>query len=387
MNGEIMKKKISILFCLVIPIFLITSCIEVQYTIKINDDNSQRIGVKIIMPGMFSVQSGDIIKKLNEEGYSVSTKSEGDKFIVEGTKTTVKGAWLFPFPSMAQNVNFEPSVKNFLFFKLFTFNGKYTFENKEAPDPNNPFASMAIPLKYFIEMPGSIDSHNANQFNGNTLQWQYNMADRRINVDIQATSYTVNYIAIVIFAVIMFVLIAVMILLPAFRKYAVTISLAILIALPALIYFINVNDKISTSTPIESQKPGQTQSSGATVPAAPTTSQSSGSASPAPAPAPNPANNIEQSQKSASQSQMTWTPSFDCAKASTGPERLICSNRELAEADVKMAQLYRAALNRVNNKETLIREQKAWMQNERDACSDVSCMLKAYNNRMLTLSK
>ena len=261
-----MKKKMSFVVFIMTVILLITSCIEVQYSIKINDDSSQRIGVKIIMPAMFSVQSGEIIKKLNEEGYSASTKSEGDKFIVEGTKTTEKEAWLFPFPNAARNVSFEPSVKNYLFFKLFTFNGKYSLENKEIPNPNSPFASMAIPLKYSVEMPGSINSHNAGQFSGNILQWQYNMADHLINVDVQASSYTVNYFAITAFVVVMLVLIAITVLRPTYKKYTIPALLAILIAIPALIFLINIDDKIPTATQIQTQKSNQTQSSSAIVP-------------------------------------------------------------------------------------------------------------------------
>jgi uncharacterized protein YecT (DUF1311 family) len=84
---------------------------------------------------------------------------------------------------------------------------------------------------------------------------------------------------------------------------------------------------------------------------------------------------------------MAWTPSFDCAKASTGPERLICSNKELSEADVKLAQAYKVAANTSSDKDVLRNAQNAWRKNERDACSDVNCMLAAYQNRTGQLSK
>lgn len=84
---------------------------------------------------------------------------------------------------------------------------------------------------------------------------------------------------------------------------------------------------------------------------------------------------------------MTWTPSFDCAKASTGPERLICSNKELSEVDVKLAQTYKLAANTSSDKESLRNAQNAWRKNERDACSDVNCMLAAYQNRIGQLSR
>jgi len=85
--------------------------------------------------------------------------------------------------------------------------------------------------------------------------------------------------------------------------------------------------------------------------------------------------------------QIAWAPSFDCAKVSTGPERLICSNKELSEADVKLSQAYKAALNVSSNKETLKEEQNSWRKNERDACADVTCMTKVYQQRISQLSR
>ncbi len=80
-----------------------------------------------------------------------------------------------------------------------------------------------------------------------------------------------------------------------------------------------------------------------------------------------------------------FSPSFDCAKVSTGPERLICSNRELAEADVKMSQAYKAALSASADKAALKDAQRSWNRTIRDACADVTCMLDAYNTRIAQL--
>lgn len=78
---------------------------------------------------------------------------------------------------------------------------------------------------------------------------------------------------------------------------------------------------------------------------------------------------------------ISFAPSFDCAKASNGAERLICSDRSLAEADVQMARVYKDALNCVSDKSLLRREQTAWMSQSRNGCSDSECMLQAYATR------
>ena len=80
-------------------------------------------------------------------------------------------------------------------------------------------------------------------------------------------------------------------------------------------------------------------------------------------------------------------PSFDCGKASTTAERLICSDSELAQADVQMAQAYFAARANAPNKAAFIREQAAWLKNQRNVCVDANTMLQVYKERISQLSR
>ncbi|MEM5427215.1 lysozyme inhibitor LprI family protein [Cupriavidus oxalaticus] len=85
-----------------------------------------------------------------------------------------------------------------------------------------------------------------------------------------------------------------------------------------------------------------------------------------------------------------FAPSFDCAKASNGPERLICSNQELAELDVELVQAYKRLLSAAPDKDSVKKEQNSWRKNERDACSAAACMAKAYRDRidnLITMSQ
>lgn len=81
----------------------------------------------------------------------------------------------------------------------------------------------------------------------------------------------------------------------------------------------------------------------------------------------------------------TWAPSFDCSKASVGSERLICSSKELAAADVALAQTYRSARTASTDRKLLQQQQNEWRKTVRDACSDVQCMLSAYEQRIAEL--
>lgn len=79
------------------------------------------------------------------------------------------------------------------------------------------------------------------------------------------------------------------------------------------------------------------------------------------------------------------SPSFDCLKASSGSERLICSNVELVAADARLAHVYKNALSGSADKGKLKREQNMWRISKRDACSDAECILNTYNSRMTEL--
>lgn len=79
-------------------------------------------------------------------------------------------------------------------------------------------------------------------------------------------------------------------------------------------------------------------------------------------------------------------PSFDCAKATSSAELLVCSHPDLAAADRALAQAFRAALAGAPDKSALRKGQSEWLRGRRDACTDVECMLAAYAERSLVLA-
>lgn len=85
--------------------------------------------------------------------------------------------------------------------------------------------------------------------------------------------------------------------------------------------------------------------------------------------------------------QVIWSPSFNCALGSSNSERLICSSRELSEADVTLANAYKAELEISTDKYALRKEQNAWLRNERDVCLDIDCLSKVYRQRIAKLSR
>lgn len=80
-------------------------------------------------------------------------------------------------------------------------------------------------------------------------------------------------------------------------------------------------------------------------------------------------------------------PSFDCTKASTIVERLICSDADLARADRSLNEVYRAVASGQADTTELRREMNAWRRTERDTCASAACVLSAYTSKTEALSK
>ncbi len=83
---------------------------------------------------------------------------------------------------------------------------------------------------------------------------------------------------------------------------------------------------------------------------------------------------------------VSWAASFNCAKASTRSERLICSDKKLLELDEKMAGAYRKAYNAASEEKQLKAEQIEWLK-ERDACETSECIWRKYESRIDVLDK
>jgi uncharacterized protein len=76
---------------------------------------------------------------------------------------------------------------------------------------------------------------------------------------------------------------------------------------------------------------------------------------------------------------------LDCSRAKTNSEKLLCSNSRLAEADARLAFAFRGAIRRGADPKEMMEAQRIWIRDARDACNDVECMLKAYEERISDL--
>ena len=77
--------------------------------------------------------------------------------------------------------------------------------------------------------------------------------------------------------------------------------------------------------------------------------------------------------------------SFDCAKAGTKIEKLICGDAELSKLDEELSAAYKTALQDEKRADSIKQAQKQWMK-DRNGCSDAACVKGAYEARLVKLN-
>ncbi|MEK7323145.1 MAG: lysozyme inhibitor LprI family protein [Pseudomonadota bacterium] len=86
--------------------------------------------------------------------------------------------------------------------------------------------------------------------------------------------------------------------------------------------------------------------------------------------------------------------SFDCKKAVSEVEKLICQNPELSRLDDEMTRMYKKALASAPDKplpasdgrDWLKKEQRGWLRYTRNACTTATCLKPAYESQIITLT-
>ncbi len=82
---------------------------------------------------------------------------------------------------------------------------------------------------------------------------------------------------------------------------------------------------------------------------------------------------------------LTHAASFDCAKAASKVEKLICDDAEISKLDEELSAAYKAALQDGKQADTIMQAQKQWMK-ERNGCADAACVKRTYEARLTSLA-
>ncbi|RQQ52257.1 lysozyme inhibitor LprI family protein [Burkholderia stagnalis] len=145
----------------------------------------------------------------------------------------------------------------------------------------------------------------------------------------------------------------------------------------------NTPPMAAAQTPSDSADDQQTRTASSTVPTVPTVPTEAEKAHVAVGMEPQTAA-VASSADSASTAPVIQA-SFDCGKAVSKIEKLICSTPETADADRRLKAAYSAARSKTNDPVGLKDDQRQWLK-ERNACDDAACLLNVTQVRIQRLS-
>lgn len=74
--------------------------------------------------------------------------------------------------------------------------------------------------------------------------------------------------------------------------------------------------------------------------------------------------------------------SLDCSKLISVQAQLVCGDSELSRIDRTLAEVYEQKARTSANKKRLQADQRAWLRDSRNACSDKACLLRSYQLRI-----
>jgi uncharacterized protein YecT (DUF1311 family) len=80
-----------------------------------------------------------------------------------------------------------------------------------------------------------------------------------------------------------------------------------------------------------------------------------------------------------------YAASFDCNKAASPAEKMICGDSALSALDDELNTAYKSALNAASNKQALKDAQRKWIKDDRNRCKDVQCLADVYTKRISEL--
>jgi uncharacterized protein len=78
--------------------------------------------------------------------------------------------------------------------------------------------------------------------------------------------------------------------------------------------------------------------------------------------------------------------SFDCHKATTPTETLVCGSPRLSVMDSELGNLYRATAAASTDERVLRDSQSQWLRLRRNSCQDEGCLIAAYSDRIAALN-
>jgi len=80
-------------------------------------------------------------------------------------------------------------------------------------------------------------------------------------------------------------------------------------------------------------------------------------------------------------------PSFDCDKAASRQETMICGDATLSRLDRELALAYKNVKDESRGNSDFTAQQRRWITKVRNGCKDTECLVDAYGHRLRELTQ
>lgn len=79
--------------------------------------------------------------------------------------------------------------------------------------------------------------------------------------------------------------------------------------------------------------------------------------------------------------------SFDCVKANSKVEKLICSDNTLSHLDEELNRSYKRVMKNTEDKHVIKTWQREWLKSEIETCLNVKCLVDSFSSRIQLLNE
>ena len=171
-------KKVACVIAALLSLFILSGCIEVIYEITVDDNDAEKLTMRLGAPAMLAPYMGELIKDVQGEGFYVKTDTQGDKVWIVGDKEFKKGLWDIPalpgsvaVTSVTRDV-FQ--VEDYILFKKYTLDVQYDYQsNKTKGSGDYPDSMFSVPVKFVVTLPGRVLETNAHEQTEKASVWNY----------------------------------------------------------------------------------------------------------------------------------------------------------------------------------------------------------------------
>jgi len=201
-----MKKAISLMIFMILMLIVLTGCVNVDYTVKVNEDGSGDItyiyGIEKSMLESFQMSPEDLMSEMKNEvqnsDYMVETYETDTEIGFRASKYIKNVATDISLEEVFGKEYIKDSEQNRIQIEKTSLKTKYSQNVLIDLTSMKEMAHMGITMKYRITLPTKIDAEDTNGIiskDGKTITWNLKVGEENdISFEVEKTNFSFWFI-------------------------------------------------------------------------------------------------------------------------------------------------------------------------------------------------